>query len=42
MLGLGLGYAGIWIGIYSDKDCVMLGLGLRYTRIGIAICWDWD
>jgi hypothetical protein len=40
MLGLGWGYAGFWIGIYSDWDCDMLGLGLRYARIGM--CWDWD
>jgi hypothetical protein len=40
MIGLGLGYAGIKIGICWDKDLDMLGLG--YVGIGIGICWDWD
>jgi hypothetical protein len=38
MLGLGLGYAGIWIGIYSDLEWDVLGLGLRYAGIEIEIC----
>jgi hypothetical protein len=44
MLGLGLEYAGIRIGICWDWDCNILGLvlGLEYAGIGIGICWDWD
>jgi hypothetical protein len=42
MIGLGLGYAGIKIGIRRDCDWDMLGFGLGYTRIGIALCWEWD
>jgi hypothetical protein len=38
MLGLGLGYAGIKIGICWDWDRDMLGLGLRYAGIRIEIC----
>jgi hypothetical protein len=42
MIGLGLGYAGINIGICWDCDWDMLGFGLGCTRIGIALYWDWD
>jgi hypothetical protein len=38
MIGLGLGYAGIKIGIRRDCDWDILGLGLRYAGIGIEIC----
>jgi hypothetical protein len=38
MLGFGLGYAGIRIGICWDWDWDMLGLELRYAVIGIEIC----
>jgi hypothetical protein len=42
MLGLGLRYARIGIGICWDWDRDMLGLGLGYDRIEIMICWDKD
>jgi hypothetical protein len=42
MILLGLGFAGIKIGICCDFDWDMLGFGLGCTRIGIALYWDWD
>jgi predicted amidohydrolase len=38
MLGLGLRYARIGIGICWDWDMPGLELGLGYARIGIGIC----
>jgi hypothetical protein len=38
MLELGLGYAGIGIGICWDLDRDILGMRLRYAGIGIEIC----
>jgi hypothetical protein len=38
MLGFGLGFAVIKIGICWDLDWDILGLGLHYAGIGIEIC----
>jgi hypothetical protein len=37
MLGLGLGYARVGIGICLDYNWDMVGLGLGYAGIGIEI-----